>query len=427
MHVLTTLIDGAAKAPHPSSDEWDDVRSARVLAGPWSLTGSVASPQERPDVSAAQVAGAKRESLKRRFWTLRAQLRWISRNERTRGCGIRCVSEQGAHVELVMRATGTTARFCHLLKCGHVWTCPVCAEQIRARRRDQVMRAVVAGARNAPWRMLTLTVRHHAGDALAPLLDGLLKAWRACRQQGAVQRVWKSSVLASIRAVEITHGVHGWHPHLHVLINSDEWSDEARATLLATWRRIVAATLGPAYMPDEEHAIRWSPAIRGAGDALYLAKLGLEMTWGAKKARNGSRGVWELARAATRGDRRACALWLEYEAATKGRRALELDDRAAALADGQQAFGWLTSEFQDVVQRDALSPPLRIVEIDVPWEAMRILRDGERRQPGLLWSILRSLEREQDPEGWFNARIAALARATAPPRLQRGPRWSDAA
>lgn len=433
-------------------------------AGSWSITGSVANTPEEAlppatvdlELDAVNLRNQRKVSRDRGRWELRAKLRKVSTNERTRGCGARCVSEQGAAIEVRMLADGAKARWLRLLRCGHVWTCPVCASEIRARRREQVTMAVRTGKAET-WRMLTLTVRHHAGVPLKLLLDGLMRSWRKTRQQGAVQRLWKARVLASIRAVEVTHGENGWHPHLHILVQSAAWTAEERATLISTWRRVVVEQLGAPFIPDADVGAKWSPPVKSASDAGYLSKLGLEMSWGEKRVRAGrSRSPWTIARHGVDGDEPSQHLWREYEAATRGRRALELDDRAAKLAkegadaellealDSSQhrckscghtrAEHFTKSEHGEAgccgrtrrracaclafVAPDRLTPPGSPVElIDVESHAVWLLRRAEVRLPGIMWHVLRAIEdtprgAREVFDGWV--RWAAAAMTTQP-------------
>jgi hypothetical protein len=225
----------------------------------------------------------------------------------------------------------------------------VCAAKLMVNRRQQVCDALAAGRVAEPdraWRMLTLTVRHREGMALADLLR-LRKAWRKTRQRGSVQRLWKARVAASVRAIEVPDGKHGWHPHIHIAILTTEWTDDEALLVMRTWQEMVTRELGAACCPDDAHGMRIS---RDWKDS-YLTKLGLETTGAAKE-----NSAWSHAEAAgeryavarrmqsrderariyEQGDRRR-ARFREYETATKGCRAIELDDRATALARaGQQ-------------------------------------------------------------------------------------------
>lgn len=287
---------------------------------------------------------------RRALYALRACVRTVTDSDRTRACGQRAVRAEGPAIEVTHYADGAKAKWVGALTCGHRWTCPVCAVKLISKRCVQVCDALAAGRVAHPtraWRMLNLTVRHRAGMALADLLR-LRQAWRKTRQRGSVQRLWKARVAASVRAVEVTDGSNGWHPHLHVAILTTEWSAADELLVLRTWQAMVTKVLGAECCPDDEHGLRIS---RDWKDS-YLAKLGLETTGVAKK-----NGPWahadaageryavarrmhardERARIYGQGDR-SRARFREYEAATKGCRAIELDDRATALARaGEQA------------------------------------------------------------------------------------------
>jgi hypothetical protein len=243
--------------------------------------------------------------------------------------------------------------------------------------------------------MLTVTLRHRAGLSLKELLSGLIFAWRKTRQGGAVQRIWTERVSASARAVEVTDGENGWHPHLHVLVRVDRgWTEEEKTTLLERWQRQVRAVLGDACVPSDSRALVWS-ALFDAGDAnarpSYLAKLGLEVAGIAK-----DRSSWSIARRAAAGDALAVKRWHEFYEATKGRRMLELDDRAQAFAmgvdahDGRGDLGVELATVTDLPEREPVILPL--------WpEEVAILRRGERALPTLLRDVLLAVAASEDP------------------------------
>ena len=207
----------------------------------------------------------------------------------------------------------------------------------------QLERALAAGLEQRPdlaWQMLSVTLRHNVTMPLVALRKGLMEAWRRTRQSGSVARIMKRRVAASVRAVEITHSFrNGWHPHLHIGVLSSEWDADERETLSRVWEESCALVLGPAARPDRDHGIRWSARRLHRGDGgtrlqAYLTDIGLEFSHVSTKTarREDSRTSWQIAHAATTGDDESRRLWIEYEQATKGARAIELDDRAAALA-----------------------------------------------------------------------------------------------
>lgn len=346
-----------------------------------------------------------------RLYRLRAAVRQCTTRERVRGCGRRAVRSEGPALEVRHLADGPQARWVGVLRCGRRWVCPVCADGIIARRRQQVIDALSAGRRAHPdreWRMLTLTIRHRASSQLEHTLR-IRRAWRRCRQRGTVQRMWRAHVVASVRALEITDGPHGWHPHIHIAILTDAWSDDEWATLRAAWEECVAGELGEEYVPDAEHGMYVSE--RDSHIDGYLAKLGLEVT-GAAKSRMGPwshaeraaeryavarriRDRDERARVYEDGDRHR-ARYREYESATRGVRAIELDDRAAELARRGE---------QERCDPDYDAPPTPSApsyEVDMtapietprgPISMMRALSCLERSDGAILWRALRVAER----------------------------------
>lgn len=268
-----------------------------------------------------------------------------------------------------------TAWWSGVLRCGRQHSCPVCAAQraaARARDLDAMMRADIAGR----WQMLTLTMRHTREDALADSLVKLMDAWRRCRATRAVRDIMKRRVTASVRAVEVTFSfAYGWHPHIHLLWRTEEWTDEERATLALEWLR----ALGDAAAPVEV-AVHWSSAIGAwcSERASYLSKLGAELAGVGKVSRNrASMSPWQLASSGFR-DR-----WKEYQGAMRGRRTLEMDERARELADAAPEAGPKLlrelevvlhgEEYRDVARFEHSDPEVwslvfEAAESPMPWE-----------------------------------------------------------
>jgi hypothetical protein len=129
----------------------------------------------------------------------------------------------------VMRSGGD-AYFDGIITCKSIWTCPVCAQRIISQRLDQLKDALGSGYKTV---MVTATLRHDQGDRLHDLLRSLKDAVRRVKSG----RWWcdykdRHGVIASVSSYEITHGVFGWHPHVHMLLFLDRdpdidvmWSD----------------------------------------------------------------------------------------------------------------------------------------------------------------------------------------------------------
>jgi hypothetical protein len=251
---------------------------------------------------------------------------------------------------------------------------------------------------------------------LRGLLQGLMRAWRRARQGGATQRLWTKNVRASARAIEITRGANGWHPHLHVLLHTDGFSDDECRTLLERWKLCVLRELGPACVPDDEHAIRWSTPIdickaSEVDRARYVVKLGLELA-GDKDGRRGSSSPWDLAELAVGGDSQARAWWLEYCRATKGRRAIELDDRAAGYARRPKALAH-ELEGHDLAEADDGRGKDERIVVPVDSLELRALREYEARfDPTILAVMKRDVERSLAPapvvRAWLDLVIRVL-------------------
>ena len=169
-------------------------------------------------------------------FALRAGLRAITGLRRLRMCGASaCLGEAG--VDVCDGSEGRCAVWYGVLTCNSVHSCPTCSGRIRSEKRGRIEGAMRVGGLEhdeAQWRMLTVTLRHDGSESLLSLRKGVMRAWRRCRQSGTVQRLWKRHVCASVRSIEVTYGENGWHPHLHLVILTTEWTPASRAPLAST-------------------------------------------------------------------------------------------------------------------------------------------------------------------------------------------------
>ena len=299
-----------------------------------------------------------------RAYELRARLRPFALTSRSRDCGRRAISAQPA---VVVRefANRREAWWMGVLKCGRQHSCPVCAARKAADRADELDRMMRGDSPDARWQMLTLTMRHHAGESLRDLVKKLFSAWRKVRAGRAVRSVFARRVTASVRAFEVTWGANGWHPHLHLLLRTDTWTSEECGVLEAEWLRHVPAS--------RSRAVVWSSPIEAwhKSRARYIAKLGAEVAGVAKECKNGNLTAWQIAERAIT-DERFVPRWREYQEAMRGRRTLEFDERAKALLEA------------------APEPeqPLQEWRIDIWAEEFSQLAKLETSVPGVLWEVL---------------------------------------
>jgi hypothetical protein len=238
-----------------------------------------------------------------------------------------CRRKRIASTVQVQSAPDGSVGYAGIMACGSVWSCPVCASKIYGNRADEVQSAVKTWrALGRPLCMLTLTVRHAKGHDLKTLRRGLAKAWRRLWQGRAGERRkrdWRTE--HSVRALEVTHGENGWHPHLHVILfQSEAPLPGALAELQAAWQAAVANELGPDCAPTASRGVD----VRPLENERYLSKLGLEVSSIAtKKGRRKSRTAWQIATDAagtdhTAGDGRSRGLWRVFTRDMKGARQL---------------------------------------------------------------------------------------------------------
>jgi len=267
----------------------------------------------------------------------------------------------------------TGRAFYHGLQvCSSVWACPVCASKISERRRVELS-AAIAIAKARGWRvyLATLTFPHGLGDDLATIAGQLTDAWAKLNQGKAGMQLRQAIGLkGTVRALEVTHGANGWHPHLHALlfIASTVTPRQVQELLLPRWQRV--ATRCGLPLPSDEHGCRVDG---GEKAAAYVAKgsgwgLESELTKGhQKRGKKGSRTPWDLLRDyADQDDKQAGALFRAYAEAFKGRRQLYWSNGLKALL----AVADFTDEEIAAAPDDA--PALLLATITEPqWKAIR--------------------------------------------------------
>jgi hypothetical protein len=222
------------------------------------------------------------------------------------------------------------AHFGGLETCGSVWTCPVCSVRISEGRREE-LDALLHGHRDAGGLayMATLTVPHHRFQSAGMLRRAVSGAFRRVKQG----RRWQDARdrhgwLGDVRALEVTHGANGWHPHLHVLFLFKPGTTEETARSFGGWlydawaRAVKAEGLGEC----SSGAFTWEVVNADTGAAEYVGKWGAakELTRNqSKTARQGGRSPWQILRdhAADRNEADG-QLFREYALAFKGARQL---------------------------------------------------------------------------------------------------------
>jgi hypothetical protein len=236
----------------------------------------------------------------------------------------------------VCRGSDTKKAFYHgLMTCGSVWTCPICAAKISERRRQELKLALeVAKDNELRPHFVTLTFPHGISDDLNDILSKMSQAFK--RLSTGKYRVKKQlsellpcgSIEGFIRAIEVTHGRNGFHPHIHMIVftNSLTYSGHLKMVYGEAWIR--ACRLAGLPVPSWEHGCTVQD---GSHVAEYVSKWGIEdeMTKSnAKQTRQKGVTPWGLLRCALDGDdseyspKRASDLFRVYAKSFAGRRQL---------------------------------------------------------------------------------------------------------
>lgn len=311
-------------------------------------------------------------------------LREVTTIERCKGCGW---TPLGGAVVLKSGSIGDrkTAGFGGLQRCARIWLCPECAAKIRLRRGEEIAEGIGRHLGKAGGAYFwTVAIPHQHGDALKVVLGVLSKLIAGVKSGRAWQDEKKRyGILGDIRAIEVTCGCNGWHPHAHIVIVTDRvLSFEEWTAWAARLDRRVGETLQKLGWDAGLPGIRSTvvPVDKGAGLAKYVTKvqekgLGNELARGdLKGGRHGGRTPFQIL--ADFGEYALADdldLWHEYERATIGRNAIrwskglralllpdvekQTDEEIAAEEQGGDAVAYITMPVWRRIRRD---PDIRL-------------------------------------------------------------------
>jgi hypothetical protein len=318
----TQFADAAAERPaRGPSPEGRAASAAPEGRGPWYYAKNV-SAFRAPDADV-------RESRRHQRYAVRQVLWRESRIERVRKCGRVPLGD------VAITDNGGVAHYSGLETCGSIWACPCCSAKIRNTRAEQISAAAARWdlAGNSVY-MVTFTAPHDMGMPLGPLMQVIADSFRAVIGGRAWLRVKKRAGIAgTIRAVEVTHGANGWHPHLHVLVltESDPGAEGLAVMVLHFREKWQRAIVKAGYrVPSDTHGVKVDRCYSAAEAGAYIAKTqdgkapGNELARSdLKSGRNGSRTPFEIIESFRwTGDAADLALWHEYERATKYHQAI---------------------------------------------------------------------------------------------------------
>ena len=226
---------------------------------------------------------------------------------------------------------------------------------MRARRAREITAAVErAQGMGHSVVMPSYTMPHKAGEPLEVTLGYLQAAWR---------RMWggrwaeafhaRYDVVGAIRALEVTYGENGWHPHYHQVVFMRLPAVEADLVelwidLYRRWCECVEGVCG--RRPSFKNGVDVRPVADADAVGDYVAdgagwSVGSELACSPVKVARGGTSVTMfnlLGAAAMWGDADARDLWLEYERATAKRHAVQaskglMDFYGVEEADDDQA------------------------------------------------------------------------------------------
>ena len=308
----------AAGAPLDGSSEGTPLG---IYAVTYSTLGTARVSEE------GEILGAPRDSRTARadrFALKSAANRLLPKDHRT----TKCMRWRLPNLEIqVLKGQKTDRAFYHGLQvCSMPWTCPVCASKISERRRQEVAHGMKqAAALGLQVFLLTLTVPHGMGDDVNDIADKMQAAWTRLWQgrQGMELRN-ALGLFGHIRALEVTYGENGFHPHFHALLffHPQQTTLEGWGMLAPRWQKVAVRSGLPA--PSLERGCRIDGGDQAAN---YVTKgvwgLESEVTKGhTKTGKKGSRTPLDLLKDFMKGDTKAGALWRVYASAFEGRRQL---------------------------------------------------------------------------------------------------------
>ena len=370
----------------------------------------------KPKKKTAERDTAEVANRKARFMLQRAA-QGLLPGQRVAHCQRSTMSSAG--VTVFRSAEG--ASYGNLSTCGSVWHCPVCSAKITESRRQELQGAINTWAKKGgEVYLMSLTFPHldHQGlEANLKLFSDALKKFKNCR-------AYKNSMKAvgapgSIRALEVTHGANGWHPHTHDLVFAEAGQLEKLRELQMVWIEMLIK-VGIADRSQTNDMMRAAFDVQN-GDyaAEYVAKFGheateaskiiTENTWGAShemtKAhakigkRLGGRTPFTLLADYIKGDVESGELFQEFGMHFKGKRQLfwspklraslrlgdveRTDEEIAAepLPDREFVTVLAHDEWKLVLSRNARFEVLRVAQDEGAEGVARLLEElaGRRR------------------------------------------------
>ena len=316
-------------------------------------------------------------------------------------------------VKVIHHPEHGTASYGGVMTCGSVWTCPVCATRVAARRREEIERGAANWrAKGGGFLLVTFTLRHHKGQRLETLLETMNQGHRWARGGRVWQRLAREfGIRGAITSRETTIGGNGWHPHLHAIWFTDTTLTTAQNMQLTQamserWIKALKKYGGDA----NKHNGFNIQVVNASDDSSFKQAIDYPVKaakqWsvvdelvkgGTKLARGESRNISQLLGMAHLGDTDAGKLFREYAHATKGDNLVVWTPGLRALCgleDEEKTDGELAQEQEKGGEVVLLIPGEQWVTICAQGLRGKLLYAFMRGGPGELasWGELHSLD-----------------------------------
>jgi hypothetical protein len=243
-------------------------------------------------------------------------------------------------IEILKSSEHGKAFYQGLYACGSVWTCPVCAAKIAERRRVELKEALESAKKKGlKAHFITLTIPHGVGDDIEDLLAKLRLATKKMSSgrnavKSRFQSIFESTgeseaaTIGFIRALEVTHGKNGYHPHYHIILFTNDSINTSIVQYVYSkaWKKACFDSGLP--NPSDDHGCLVKD---GSYASDYISKWGIEdeMTKANTKiTKLKGKSPWGLLDAVLQGNdpdyspERAKSLFLVYSKAFSGQRQL---------------------------------------------------------------------------------------------------------
>lgn len=203
------------------------------------LAGQPSRPEKTPPAIPLENITDNSATLRKRdFYKMRDTAAEILKDSRTHICGKRLIG--GFWVPVIKNEYGKK-HYSNLMKCGSPWVCPICNYRIGSVRRIDIEN-IVAWEKSQGKEIyhLTLTIRHNEHDRLEKLLKDMSYNFNSVKTKRPYKKLFKD--VDYIRALEITHGSNGSHPHYHILLMAKDLDKEKLSKFTHEWNKLTGST-----------------------------------------------------------------------------------------------------------------------------------------------------------------------------------------